>query len=77
MIEHMTVGVGFEVAHKASVVLEVLVEQFLSREQGVGGVHDYAHVAVPDVGLRVAVQRRVLASDRGRDLADHPAHRLR
>lgn len=72
----MFVGEGLEMANKTGVILEVFVEKFFAGEQGVNSVDDYTNVSILDIGLGISIQWRVLASDGGGNLANHPSHGL-
>ena len=47
----MAIGVGFEVSHKTSVILQVLEQQFLSSEEWVSCVDNNTNIAVFNIGL--------------------------
>ena len=72
----MAIGVGPEMAHKPSVILELLEQQFLASKQWIRRIQNDTNVAILHIRLRVPIQGRILPSDGRRHSTNHPTHRL-
>ena len=71
MIENLHVRSFSQMSDESCVISQFLEEKFLSSDQRVLDIDDYADIAVVGIGYRVSVVRRVFAADGSCYSVDH------